>query len=114
MRTRTEDLLLAPETFRSWARAAADALTWLRLAIALFIPWSGGLRGPVQMNLLGWSADLLDGPLARYSHTPASRSGGLDLAIDTVFTWTTAIGLARLGYLPGLGLAIWAAISLVG
>jgi len=100
----------------AWARLGADLLTYTRAAVALYIAamaWREAplpaLHGIVILALVGWSTDLFDGPLARYSGTPPSRIGLLDMWVDLLLHWCTALALALAGWVPLWALAGWAA-----
>jgi len=101
------------------AKQLADAVTWGRALIAVMLFWLGfsagasGLPWAVALMLLAWTADSVDGALARRSsrryHT---WIGDHDLEVDIL------VALGLLGYLTlsgwvspkqaGLYLALWA------
>lgn len=101
------------------AKQVADAVTWGRALIALVLLWLGGTAGAaglpwaVVLMLLAWTADSVDGTLARHSsrryHT---WIGDHDLEVDIL------VALGLLGYLTlggwvsplvaGVYLALWA------
>jgi len=94
----------------SLMRILADALTASRLVIAagivgIGIPWGRGALGMVQIvTLLGWTADTVDGHLAR--RAPEGRRTWIsdhDRTIDAVmivagFLYMTAIGFVSWGF----------------
>jgi len=96
-----------------WARLAADLLTLCRLVGGLGItvwPWSWGpdaVRMLLKWNMLVWTTDVFDGPLARYSRTPPSRLGRAEQSIDLLVGWGTALALVRMGILPAWALVTW-------
>lgn len=103
----------------AWARLAADALTLSRLVGALAIavwPWPADLSALGQLlkvNMLVWTTDVLDGPLARYSRTPPSGLGRAEQSIDLLVGWGTALALARMGVIAAPALLTWALLFAV-
>lgn len=96
-----------------WARLAADTLTLCRLVGGLGIamwPWSsepGAVRKLLKWNMLVWTTDVFDGPLARYSRTPPSTLGRAEQSIDLLVGWGTALALVRMGVFSAWALVAW-------
>jgi phosphatidylglycerophosphate synthase len=70
-------------------RAIADLLTALRGLLCLAVlaqAWAGpeAFETVVYLLILAWTTDILDGPIARRSKTPASAVARYDFAIDMV------------------------------
>ena len=98
-----------------WARVLADALTYSRLvaAAALLVwPWEPSTRSLavlLRCKILLWSADAVDGALARRSRTPPSWIGRNDIWIDSLVTLGTGVSLARMGLVPAAFVVAWLA-----
>jgi hypothetical protein len=86
----------------------ADLLTLTRLAVAVLFVWIGLAAGPSALAMaawllmVAWTADSLDGPLARRAPAVAKTwVGDHDLAFDIM------VSLGLLGYLVGAGFIAW-------
>lgn len=96
-----------------WARVAADALTFSRLVAGVGLalwPWQQTTRSLAVLfrwKLALWTADALDGALARRSQTAPSWLGRADIWIDALVTLCTGVALVRIGLLPAGWLAAW-------
>lgn len=102
-----------------WARAAADTVTFSRLAAGVllaFWPWEPTTRSLAALfrwKILLWSADAVDGVLARRSRTPPSWIGRQDIWIDCFVALAAAIALTRMGFLPVRFVVGWPATCAV-
>ena len=87
----------------------ADALTLLRLGVALVFPWclARGGFGPLALFGVAALTDYTDGPLARRAGRDAKHGAILDVAADVTFV------LLGLGSAAALGLVTWAAPAAV-
>lgn len=105
------------------ARRFADLLTLSRAIIALALVALGlfvgsrGLLAGTWLLMLSWTADALDGPLARRDSDPGQNwVGGLDLAFDVLVSLGLLGFMLVAGYIPwGIAaayLVVWAAIFL--
>ncbi len=102
-----------------WARHLADGLTLFRflgaLALALW-PWLPGSHAVhiiLIWNMILWSTDVIDGPLARYSGTPPTRIGEADEWSDVILAFCTAVAIVRLGFFSPLLLIAWLLLFIV-
>lgn len=90
------------------AKQVADLITWARALIAISLPVIGYLRGVASLQLavilliFNWTADSVDGVLARRSRVQyRSWIGDHDLEIDMLISFGT------LAYLVITGLVTW-------
>ena len=85
----------------------ANLLTLFRAMMALALMWVGIMGKPVDLAvrllILGWLSDLLDGPLARRSHRPASWLG----QHDGWFDLSLSVGVTLYLIFSGRVLALW-------
>lgn len=94
----------------------ADIITAGRLLFGVAFVWLGVTRGAAGLPLAGlllvanWTADSIDGPLARSHPTPyRTWLGDHDLEVDMLITAGILVYLATAGLAP----ALWAASYLV-
>lgn len=109
-----------PAVSRRWARRFANVFTAMRAAITLIIllearrtPGRDAVGRVVMLGLAGWTTDVLDGKLGRYSRLPGGIWARLDFPLDTAMTWVTGWVFSVWGYLPQdayLGYALVAVI----
>jgi len=87
----------------------ADALTLMRLAVALVFPWTLARGGwlPLVLFTVAAVTDYVDGPLARRAGRNAKHGAVLDVAADVTFV------LLGLGTAAALRLVTWAAPAAV-
>ncbi len=102
----------------------ADALTWGRALLAGWLAWLGLTQGAaalpvvVALMVLEWTADSLDGPLARRAPQPHHTwIGDHDLEVDVLVSLGLLAYLSLGGWVrpvvAGLYLTLWALIFLV-
>ncbi|MDI6894870.1 MAG: hypothetical protein AB1503_06425 [Bacillota bacterium] len=105
---------------RRWARRFANAMTAARGAITLMILLEAkrlpaeAVRRVILLSLAGWTTDVLDGKLGRYSRLPGGIWARLDLPLDTAMTWAIGWVFSVWGYIPQdayLGYALLAAVA---
>lgn len=105
---------------RRWARRFANTFTALRAAITLMIVLEAkhlpaqGARRVIILSLAGWTTDVLDGKLGRYSGLPGGIWARLDLPLDMAMAWTIGWVFSVWGYCPQdiyLGYALLAAVA---
>lgn len=85
----------------------ADGLTAFRLALAPYLAWVGfstedknaALTIIVYALLIGWTADILDGWLARKSDSP-TRLGQFDFPLDMAMVLGSLFGITAAGFVP--------------
>ena len=96
----------------------ADALTLLRLGIALVVLYLGKVRGAdalpqvIVLVALAWVTDGLDGPLARRSPVP-TRLGRYEFLMDVMLTWTTFAYLTLAGFIPWVLALLYTGLALL-
>lgn len=98
----------------------ADILTALRLALAFYLAWVGltgrdaqvALTTIVNGLLLGWTADILDGHLARKVSSP-TKLGRWDFPLDMAMVLGSLIGITAAGFIPPSWTAVYLAFSTV-
>ncbi len=89
------------------ARLLAEIMVGLRFLMGAVILWLGviyygtlpspGLIYLFIFNIIGWTTDFLDGPLARYSKTRPGLLGKNDFVADMFFAWINALALSLMG-----------------
>jgi len=86
----------------------ADIVTWSRALMALCLIWLGVAKGvdalpvAVLLTIANWTADSIDGPLARRNPSPhQSWIGKKDLQIDMLFSSSLLV------YMTGSGIVAW-------
>ena len=95
----------------------ADALSILRLVLALVILWLGWTQGRAvlpQVILLataGWISDGIDGGLARRSACP-TRLGRFDYPLDVLLTWSEFIYAALAGFISPIFLVAYSVLAI--
>ncbi len=105
------------------AKRLADAVTWGRALIGgwlVLLGWTQGasaLPQGVVLMLLDWTADSIDGPLARLGPQPCHTwIGDHDLEVDILVSLGLLAFLTLSGWVPpgvaGLYLALWALVIL--
>ena len=92
------------------ARLIAEALVGIRLLLSFIVVYLGvayqgtfpseGLKVLLILNMIGWTTDFLDGPLARYSNLPAWYLGEREFIVDLFFAWANAVALSVMGVFP--------------
>src|SRR5262245_60527633 len=93
----------------------ADALSGMRLLLAVAMPWllTGGGVLPLAVWCLAALSDYVDGPLARRSGTPGMRGAVLDNVADIAFVLvglTTAVVLGLISWLVPASIALSAGV----
>lgn len=90
------------------AKQVADLITWARALLALWIPWLGVNQGAKSLPLVvilmiaNWTADSIDGPLARRSRIQyRTWIGEHDLQVDML------ISVGLLGYMVAASIILW-------
>lgn len=88
-------------------RLIADALTFIRLCLALLIILTGIIRGyeglslALLLLLLSWMTDALDGQLARRdTESKGSRIGDNDLIVDVLLGFAMMVFFTLSGIIP--------------
>ncbi len=95
----------------------ADGLTVFRFVAVGVIVWLGAWQGasslPVAVLVLtvAWTADWLDGPLARSAGRP-TRLGPYDFSIDVALTWATFLYLGLCGFVPAAAVLVYTGLAL--
>ena len=89
-----------------------DAQSWEQ-AVRSSEPAIQSLATLLRCKILLWSADAVDGVLARRSHTPPSWIGRHDIWVDSLVTLGTGVALARMGFLPAGFVGAWLAACAV-
>ncbi|MEW5932731.1 MAG: hypothetical protein AB1816_04040 [Bacillota bacterium] len=105
---------------RRWARRLANTLTAMRGAITLMMVLEAkrlpaeAIRRVILLSLAGWTTDVLDGKLGRYSRLPGGIWARLDLPLDMAMAWTIGWVFSVWGYYPQdvyLGYALLATVA---
>ena len=105
---------------RRWARRFANAFTAMRGAITLMILLEAkrapaeAVRRVTLLSLAGWTTDVVDGKLGRYSRLPGGIWARLDFPLDMAMAWAIGWVFSVWGYYPQdayLGYALLAAVA---
>jgi hypothetical protein len=90
------------------AKQVADLITWARALLTAWLPWLGITQGAKSLPLvvifmiINWTADSIDGALARRSRIQyRTWIGDHDLQVDML------VSLGVLGYLSAASLIFW-------
>jgi hypothetical protein len=103
------------------AKQVADLITWLRATLILIFPWLGltrgsdGLTAAVILMIANWSADSIDGPIARRSRIRYQTwIGDHDLEVDMLTSCGLLAYMVASSYIPwqigAIYLLIWSII----
>lgn len=89
------------------ARILAEIMVGVRFLMGALVLWLGiiyfgtlpsfGLICLIIFNMIGWTTDFLDGPLARYSKIPPGILGKNDFIADMFFAWMNALAISLMG-----------------